>query len=430
LKIFPAARWLIDQLRIPIVNDRYGVVVGDDTSGRVPALLIAKTINIYAKRHGRPRVPTLFIEGIRDANDEDQIKAFRKLKRAIRGVDRSKRALVVTDNFSANDSYSRTSGMSAGSVAWRLHQAGFKVDIATISPIRVSTADRIRWGYWPPDSRGFAGDGDPDIIINNTAASGLSQRRPKFSPNLVEDGRGVRLSVAEHRRDISKVAAFRLADRLDAPLWVEEIHAITPGIREVVRGLKDAVHSDEISAIVGEDSGGRVPALLVGKAINTWRVANGMKRLPVVFLSGGASDASLEALDNRYGALVDSIGGGRALYFSGNIHSGKTSGPVTWWLHRHGLAVDVIPPREPDYSCENYINSEVLPPGARILTESGLTFYDRTSDAVNLHAHPEVTGIQLLDDGGKETVSGGLQPQVELARNSIKQMVPSLVQEL
>lgn len=62
-EIQPQLASLLEQLAPGIRADRYGVIVGDDTSGRVPALILREAINRYRTSKGLPKLPVVFVPG-------------------------------------------------------------------------------------------------------------------------------------------------------------------------------------------------------------------------------------------------------------------------------------------------------------------------------------------------------------------------------
>ncbi|QQR64522.1 hypothetical protein IPH92_03060 [Candidatus Kaiserbacteria bacterium] len=46
-----------------IENGEFQLLIGDDTSGRIPALIVRKIINVAYENTGRPKIPTHFIAG-------------------------------------------------------------------------------------------------------------------------------------------------------------------------------------------------------------------------------------------------------------------------------------------------------------------------------------------------------------------------------
>jgi hypothetical protein len=62
-EVEPRIRSLLEQIRPHVINDDYGVIVADDTSGRVPALIIRAAINKHRAARGLPKLALLFVPG-------------------------------------------------------------------------------------------------------------------------------------------------------------------------------------------------------------------------------------------------------------------------------------------------------------------------------------------------------------------------------
>jgi hypothetical protein len=87
--------------------DKFTTIVGEDTSGRIPALILAKAVNIIRERHGLPRARRLFVSG---RISEDRVPHFESL-----GDD--DHALVVTEYI--------CSGGSVNNALHALNRVGF-----------------------------------------------------------------------------------------------------------------------------------------------------------------------------------------------------------------------------------------------------------------------------------------------------------------
>ncbi len=429
-KILPVVWKLIDTMRNDIEFDTYGAIFGDDTSGRLPTLMVAKAINTYRKHLGKPPLPVRFIEGITYLQNPEQIESFWKFQPLLDQLPKTKRMLIVTDNVN--------SGKSAGSIAWRLYNHGFISDIATLSEINSPSTFRSN-GVWPPKTRGIAGNSNvaAKLVIDNVHASGLAQRTPKFSPGLVNMDPEVRTGMVAHRNDVRTATDQIVKHLVQHPLVVEEIEALQPGLLKLAENVGPAFHDETYSAIVVEDPHARIPALALGKAVNAVRLKQGRPKLPIIFLSGTTSDSEQDAsaidtasLDRRYAHMLDPLRGSRAIMLSGALHSGKSTGALATWLSTHDIAVDIAPPREPDSTHEEYVNQGVLPSASRILTEHGVTPWDLSKEPVLLQSHPEVTGVANSDHGIVRAPKEVNPKEIQLARHFTNRLAEDIARHL
>lgn len=116
-------REMMASTTLAVLNDaeKYTTIVGEDTSGRIPALVIGKAVNIVRQRSGLPKARRLFISG---AIDNDQVPGF-----AAEAADKA--TLLITEYI--------VSGGSARKALGGLARAGFQHS-------SVATLDRYDWG--------------------------------------------------------------------------------------------------------------------------------------------------------------------------------------------------------------------------------------------------------------------------------------------
>lgn len=191
---------LLDQMKEYIRNDEYGFIVGDDTSGRVPTLLIAKAINAYRTELNLKKLPVVFIEGTKRPHTKEQIQSFTARARFLNGIPAGKRALIVTERVGG--------GNNVRSIMERVRDLGFATDVATLGGARnTELASLIAQGYWRQGTRGFSADGDANLLMDHSEFSGLNPRR-KFDPHPVIKGKEHRQALEETRNDIRSVTPF------------------------------------------------------------------------------------------------------------------------------------------------------------------------------------------------------------------------------
>jgi hypothetical protein len=148
---------LVQELAPGIKSGRWDSLIGDDASGRLPALVIGKIMDRYAREHGTPQPERVFVAAgkIRPGEEPDGFtnqaanrQKFVTLRRHI-GDSRERlgeRALVVTEHVKGN-------GITMLGKA--LHDNGVDFDLAVVDTRY--TADKMleAWrGYFPDE---FAG---------------------------------------------------------------------------------------------------------------------------------------------------------------------------------------------------------------------------------------------------------------------------------
>ncbi len=188
---------LLDQLREHVRNDEYGFIVGDDTSGRVPALILAKAINAYRTEHGLRKLPVVFIEGTKRPHTQEQIDSFAARTRLLEHVPAGKRALIVTERVGG--------GQNVRSIMERINDLGYASDVATLGGAHnKQMAQFVERGYWRQGTRGFSADGNAELVLDRNDLSGLKPQK-KFDPHPVIKGKGNRQALREVREDIQAV---------------------------------------------------------------------------------------------------------------------------------------------------------------------------------------------------------------------------------
>ena len=117
---------IIEQLRSRIENGEYGLIIGEDVSGRIPALILGRFIKRIYRLRG-VRVPEIiFIPGKLD--EEYDYKETLKKYVFKYGAREGDRILIVTEAIDT--------GQSLKVLSKLLAECGFTIDIATIGIIK------------------------------------------------------------------------------------------------------------------------------------------------------------------------------------------------------------------------------------------------------------------------------------------------------
>lgn len=113
---------LVEELLPHIREGKYSLLIGDDTSGRIPTLILRKVINSVYGKIGIPDIPTVFFSpGLASTEDETKLR-----EKAIREyiLRPNTRALIATE-------YIRF-GTAVAGIGDPLRRIGIACDIATI----------------------------------------------------------------------------------------------------------------------------------------------------------------------------------------------------------------------------------------------------------------------------------------------------------
>lgn len=172
---------VIEQLRPRIEGGEYGLIIGDDASGRVPTLIVDRVVKqLYQDRERRP-AKTVFMTGSgsggyeinETVREEKQYRTQELLGRYQREYSdglKPRRVLIVTDTV-------RT-GNSLKLLTDSLHQAGLEFDIASVGLVNYSEENREEWKTILEEKLGgtiyFSMSGTP-TIYHQSQLSGVTK---------------------------------------------------------------------------------------------------------------------------------------------------------------------------------------------------------------------------------------------------------------
>jgi hypothetical protein len=149
-------------LRDNVACGEYGLVISDDFSGRIPALIFSRAINIAHNRRGKAQIPTLFLH---KDYEWDFLTCLKK-------QENHKKALIVTEAI--------FSGSAIGIYGSFLQKAGFRYDVAAL-------VAQARGDFYK--ERNIIHSSSSVITgEENTATSPLSDRYDLIGLKLVADG--------------------------------------------------------------------------------------------------------------------------------------------------------------------------------------------------------------------------------------------------
>ncbi len=302
--ILPGMVHLLRQLSSRIRADQYSVIIGDDTSGRIPALMVARAVNAYRTSIGLPKLPVRFVEGTSEQKAKGQRNAFRKFDTLFAGLDPAKKALIVTESISG--------GRSVASILDRCTERGIGGDIATLGGTTTERlASFVGEGRWPEGTRGFSGAGTTTCIMNRPQLSGLRQDCGKFSKNMAVREPKHRSSINDTRKDIAFTTP-ELVKAIAAP-YVPALHGISDMARDLANVLgkyNRTIAQGKVGIIIGEEQS-RLATLFTAKTVNAYNAAHGLPRVPVVFPpaslpenAAGIDKAILDRIPKRHHALI------------------------------------------------------------------------------------------------------------------------------
>lgn len=117
---------IIEKIRSRIENGEYGLIIGDDASGRIPTLILGNFIKKISERRSLNKPNIIFIPGKLRWHTILGHNKRKELEKYIGkfGADRDKRVLIITDTVLSGDSLKILMAL--------LREMGFICDIATM----------------------------------------------------------------------------------------------------------------------------------------------------------------------------------------------------------------------------------------------------------------------------------------------------------
>lgn len=117
---------IIEKIQSRIEAGEYGLIIGDDASGRIPTLILGNFIKKISEQRGLYKPNIIFIPGKLRSRIFGRDNDRKELEEYVGkfGADRDKRILIVTDTILTGDSLKTLVSV--------LHKIGFICDIATI----------------------------------------------------------------------------------------------------------------------------------------------------------------------------------------------------------------------------------------------------------------------------------------------------------
>jgi hypoxanthine phosphoribosyltransferase len=201
----------------------YSTIIGDDTSGRIPTLILAKVIQRIYEKKGFSHPTVRFLAGSRDLHMEDGSvqsgkkrdlsEAVARIKETVSKTTEVKKVLVVTEMIET--------GESIGSLIDALHQNDWTADVATIGGKPFPTDEWEREGYkdslidlsnkW--NTRIIRGRELPPLIYHAKDFSGVRKNIAEVyaTPNPESD-----LDVVKYVRECVDIIAAKLSTQYEA----------------------------------------------------------------------------------------------------------------------------------------------------------------------------------------------------------------------
>jgi hypothetical protein len=207
----------IDQLRVPMENivkkiypkiaaGEYGLVFGDDASGRIPALLLNEIIRGVYREFGHKNPDIRFLAGSKDLEGEEKNQKKEKISQYLESLkkknpeDFQKKALVVTDVIAT--------GVSLDPLIEVFKEKGIDFDVASVGDVTTEDVES-KWGK----EVYFGASGLPKIF-GLGSISGIEKKTNELFSHRIKDGdeytddekEDMQININEAREDVSRLA--------------------------------------------------------------------------------------------------------------------------------------------------------------------------------------------------------------------------------
>lgn len=204
-------RVLVGQLKNNFENGTYALLIGDDTSGRIPTLIMKNVSDVVTQKRGLPILPTVFVQAGRYLNDEQVQKQIEDLRIRYGSTMQGKKALLITDYIRSGGTLKR--------LAEIFSENNLRFDVATLDTDQ-SEEEYRQQGIISPDTNVFSGNSGAEhrqpVIWRH---SGLVGIEPHSESSINRGGglkiEGLRLKksptartlMGEARRDAKRISA-------------------------------------------------------------------------------------------------------------------------------------------------------------------------------------------------------------------------------
>lgn len=202
---------IVDQLKPNLESAAYSLIIGDDTSGRLPALVLHQVADVVYERHGLPKMPTVFIQAGRNIEDEEVRRQVEGLKAKYASKTEGKKALLVTDYVRSGGTMQRLTELFS--------QNGINFDVATLDMDEPEETYRQR-GVFSPNTTVFSGNPDantnhdrPEIWSKPTLTGLKRAKKPGEQVSILNLGPEIRQDTLNAREDI-KILSQKLISHI------------------------------------------------------------------------------------------------------------------------------------------------------------------------------------------------------------------------
>ncbi|MBI4097936.1 MAG: hypothetical protein HY426_02750 [Candidatus Levybacteria bacterium] len=147
---------ILSELKPNFEQEEYGLILGDDTSGRLPTLIIKGVADYISLLMQREKIPTVFIQAGRSVSTEDVERQFEERVLVEIAKHPDKKVLLVTDYIQTGTTINRLTSF------FEKHNVAF--DLVALSEERTGHASSFSL---PLDSIPYIADEDSQFYLRD-----------------------------------------------------------------------------------------------------------------------------------------------------------------------------------------------------------------------------------------------------------------------
>jgi len=169
---------IINQIKPNIKKREYGLLVSDDRGGRIPTLILGRTINKFYAQTGQDSIPSVFVQGSRNyLHLPDMLEEFESRQHILDSLKEPKRALLVTEHIGL--------GTTLRQFGTMFHSLNLPFDVASLES-SVSQSSYQNEEVLPLSSYLFTGDSKLGVNFIDFPYTGLVEEK-YTNQKFVED---------------------------------------------------------------------------------------------------------------------------------------------------------------------------------------------------------------------------------------------------
>ena len=205
---------IIKSLYPNIKNGEYGLIIGDDASGRIPALLLNEVIKNLYKEFGYEKPDIRFLSGSRNLSGEEKEQKkeliseyLEKVRKNLSNDNSPKKTLVVTDVVAT--------GVSLDPLIETLKEMNMDFDIVSVGDATTDDVEK-RWGkevyFGKTNMPAIYGEDNLHGVVKNVNELFSHPIKNNLTYYTEKEKVDIQLNINEAREDMQNLAEKILED--------------------------------------------------------------------------------------------------------------------------------------------------------------------------------------------------------------------------